>query len=248
MWTVWTDPSFTPATGTAVPGGVTLRQSLELLSQIQAKSRVRGMDMVEVNPKLSDIPGQDSTLSCAGLVAQFLPLNETLLSIAEEKGQPEAEHLEPEEVTVGGNLCKDFDAETSRKIHNILEGVEKERKELVAHSVAYHEHIPFRAPLERLQPVEREVVRLLQERVKPILNHIEALQCQPQADAQREWMKKHGDDNCQGLFQRFHRDQMAGPWAYDERASLIPTFPDLPAMNGMISPDISLDEFKALAA
>lgn len=84
------DPSYTPATGTAVPGGVTLTQSLRLLSEIQEKSRVRGMDMVEVNPKLSDTAGQDSTLSCAGLVAQFLPLNETILDIAEERGAEQA--------------------------------------------------------------------------------------------------------------------------------------------------------------
>ena len=84
------DPSYTPATGTAVPGGVTLTQSLRLLSEIQHKSHVRGMDMVEVNPKLSDAAGQHSTLSCAGLVAQFLPLNETLLQIAVERGAEEA--------------------------------------------------------------------------------------------------------------------------------------------------------------
>ena len=84
------DPSFTPATGTAVPGGVTLTQSLRLLSEIQEKSHVRGMDMVEVNPSLSDKPGQHSTLSCAGLVAQFLPLNETILEIAEERGPDQA--------------------------------------------------------------------------------------------------------------------------------------------------------------
>jgi hypothetical protein len=44
------------------------------------------MDMVEVNPLLSDSAGQDSTLSCAGLVAQFLPANQTLLEIAADQG------------------------------------------------------------------------------------------------------------------------------------------------------------------
>jgi len=156
--------------------------------------------------------------------------------------------LEPDEVEIAGKGCSSFDPQTTQKIRTVLNKVEAERKELVAKSVGYHEHIDFRAPLDRLKPVERAAVEFLNDEVKPILNHIEALQCQPQADAQVQWMSHYGDPNTKGLFTRFHRDQMAGPWVYDERASLMPTFPDLPPINGMISPDISLDEFKALAA
>ncbi len=44
------DPSITPGTGTWEPGGLTFYQMSDLLTGLQAKGRVVGMDVVEVTP------------------------------------------------------------------------------------------------------------------------------------------------------------------------------------------------------
>jgi arginase len=36
-----------------VPGGLTLREGLTLLEEVHATGRLRGLDIVEVNPKLA---------------------------------------------------------------------------------------------------------------------------------------------------------------------------------------------------
>ncbi|XP_041351940.1 arginase-1-like [Gigantopelta aegis] len=46
------DPSFTPSTGTAVPGGLTLRDVSYLAEEIAATGRLAAIDVAEVNPML----------------------------------------------------------------------------------------------------------------------------------------------------------------------------------------------------
>ena len=158
--------------------------------------------------------------------------------------------IEPDELELGADRgCSGhFDGQLSKNLKSVLEQVEKERLELLHKSASYHGHIDFRAPLELLTPVERQAVQILNDEVKPIINRIEARQHTPQADAQAAWMSKHGTPEAKELFQRFHRDQMAGPWYYDDNASLMPTFPEVEPINGMISRDISMQEFQDLAA
>ncbi len=45
------DPSVIPATGTPEPGGISWKDSLDLLSRVFAEKRVVGMDIVELSPK-----------------------------------------------------------------------------------------------------------------------------------------------------------------------------------------------------
>lgn len=155
--------------------------------------------------------------------------------------------LEPDEVTVGGQALTSFDAQSVKDIGRVLNAVEAERKKLVHESATLHRHIPFRAPVEQLRPVEQAAVRILHDEVKPLIDRIEALQNTHEAADQVAWVARFGDEDARKLVSRFHRDQLAGPLFYDERGSLLQCFPDLPPVNGMISPDISLDEFKDMA-
>lgn len=141
-----------------------------------------------------------------------------------------------------------FQPQLKADVTRVLQEVEKERLSLLKKSASLHEHLPFRAPFEQLRPVEQAAVKLLYNRVKPLIDKIEANQHTPQAPAQAAWIDKHGEPEAKQLFARFHHDQMAGPLYYDERASLLPTFPEAPPINGMIDPSISLDEFSAMAA
>ena len=156
--------------------------------------------------------------------------------------------IEPDELQVGASTRESFDPGTTRQVRTVFESVEAERQELVRKSAAHNDRIPFRAPLEQLSPVEREAVQLIHDVVKPIINRIEARQNTPQADAQAAWMNKFGDTETEWMFTRFHRDQLAGPYMYEEKGSLFPCFPDTPEINGMIAPEISMAEFQKLAS
>jgi len=57
------DPSFCPATGTAVPDGLTMSDGLAICEACGKTGRLVGMDLVEVNTELSDKVGADSTVS-----------------------------------------------------------------------------------------------------------------------------------------------------------------------------------------
>lgn len=156
--------------------------------------------------------------------------------------------IEPDELQIGASTLENFDPVISRQVRAVFESVEAERVALVRQSAAHNDRIPFRAPLEQLTPVERKAVDLIHDVVKPIINRIEARQNTPQADAQAAWMKKFGDADTEWMFTRFHRDQLAGPYFYEEKGSLFPCFPDTPEINGMIAADISKAEFQKMAS
>jgi len=59
------DPSEAPATGTRVPGGLTLREAMTLVEDIYDTGCLRAMDLVEVNPDLADEAGAAKTLEAA---------------------------------------------------------------------------------------------------------------------------------------------------------------------------------------
>lgn len=141
-----------------------------------------------------------------------------------------------------------FDDATARDLKTVLKTIEERRLEHVEKSFLYHKRYPFRAPLERLSPVERRAVEHFAHKVKPLLSRIEAVQNDPEAPAQQAWMKDYGDYYSGLLFERYHREQLAGPLASEPAASLFPFFPDQPEINGMIGPGITLEDFRCLAA
>lgn len=57
------DPEFTPSTGTPVPGGVTLEETLELIRLLKATGRLLSVDIVEVNPLLGSEKDSETTIS-----------------------------------------------------------------------------------------------------------------------------------------------------------------------------------------
>jgi len=60
------DPADAPATGTAVRGGLTLREGLTLCDMVNSTGRLQVVDMVEVNPSLAtDIKAASRTVNAA---------------------------------------------------------------------------------------------------------------------------------------------------------------------------------------
>jgi hypothetical protein len=141
-----------------------------------------------------------------------------------------------------------FTAELADDVHSVLEAVEQDRLTLVEASALYHKRYPYRAPLELLSPPERRAADILEREAKPLINRINARQNHPQADAQSDWVKLHGDYYSKIMLSRFHYDECAGPIDRDPGASLLPTLPDRPAINGMIAADISGPEFAKYVA
>lgn len=72
------DPTYAPATGTAVPGGLSYREAHYLVEEVAATRLLTGLDMVEVNPQLltyaphSGFDAQEGPLVKTS-VAKFLP-------------------------------------------------------------------------------------------------------------------------------------------------------------------------------
>lgn len=59
------DPSIAPATGTAVPNGLTLEEGEFICEELAKTNRLRCVDLVEVNPELSDDEGVKKTIDAA---------------------------------------------------------------------------------------------------------------------------------------------------------------------------------------
>ena len=59
------DPKEAPATGTPVQAGLTLREALTLVEDVIDTGCLRALDLVEVNPDLSDDQGTQQTLQAA---------------------------------------------------------------------------------------------------------------------------------------------------------------------------------------
>ncbi|XP_044867933.1 arginase-1 isoform X3 [Mauremys mutica] len=60
------DPSLTPATGTPVPGGLTLREGIYVAEQLYKTGLLSAVDIVEINPRLGETQeGVDSTVNTA---------------------------------------------------------------------------------------------------------------------------------------------------------------------------------------
>lgn len=64
------DPAFTPATGTPVPGGLTMRESILIVRRLCAESNVVGFDLVELHPALD--PTYKTTLNSAYIIKACL--------------------------------------------------------------------------------------------------------------------------------------------------------------------------------
>ena len=62
------DPIHAPATGTVVRGGLNYREALYVAEAVAATGRLGSLDMVEVNPSLSDADGAELTAELANLV------------------------------------------------------------------------------------------------------------------------------------------------------------------------------------
>jgi agmatinase len=57
------DPAFTVATGTPVPGGLSMREAITIVRRLCAESNVVGFDLVEFHPALD--PTYTTSLQCA---------------------------------------------------------------------------------------------------------------------------------------------------------------------------------------
>lgn len=82
------DPGFTTATGTPVPGGLDMRESITIVRRLCAEANVVGFDLVELHPALD--PTYVSTLNSAIIVKACL----TGLAMREE-GLTEPHYLSP---------------------------------------------------------------------------------------------------------------------------------------------------------
>ncbi len=64
------DPAFTTATGTPVPGGLTMREAITVVRRLCAESNVVGFDLVELHPALD--PTYKTTLNSAFIIKACL--------------------------------------------------------------------------------------------------------------------------------------------------------------------------------
>jgi agmatinase len=64
------DPAFTPATGTPVPGGLSMRESITIVRRLCAESNVVSFDLVEFHPALD--PTYKTALNSAYIVKACL--------------------------------------------------------------------------------------------------------------------------------------------------------------------------------
>ena len=64
------DPAFTVATGTPVPGGLTMREAITIVRRLCAESNVVGFDLVELHPALD--PTYQTTLNSVHIVKACL--------------------------------------------------------------------------------------------------------------------------------------------------------------------------------
>lgn len=129
----------------------------------------------------------------------------------------------------------------------VLNEMERIRLSAVEKSALLHNRIPFRGNLESLTPAERKAVELFHDKVKPVLDRIEARQHDLNADILAQWMKKNGGDYYSHiLFERFRKDNCAGYYGAlvgEPTCSLFPFYPDQPMINGMIDAGITLEDF-----
>lgn len=82
------DPAFTVATGTPVPGGLNMRESISIVRRLCAESNVVGFDLVELHPALD--PTYRTTLNSAHVIKACL----TGLAM-NEKGLTAPHYLSP---------------------------------------------------------------------------------------------------------------------------------------------------------
>ena len=64
------DPAFTPGTGTPVPGGLNMREAIEIIRRLCAESNVVGFDLVELHPALD--PTYKTTLNSVHIIKACL--------------------------------------------------------------------------------------------------------------------------------------------------------------------------------
>ncbi len=82
------DPAFTPATGTPVPGGLTMREAITIMRRLCAETEVVGFDLVELHPMLD--PTYKTTLNSAHIIKACL----TGLAMHKE-GKTDKHYLSP---------------------------------------------------------------------------------------------------------------------------------------------------------
>lgn len=59
------DPNYAPSTGTAVPDGLTMPESLYIANSVAASGCLTGLDMVEINPRLGSQADVQKTAEAA---------------------------------------------------------------------------------------------------------------------------------------------------------------------------------------
>ena len=77
------DPEDAPATGTAVGGGLTLRDRLTLCNRVHRTDRLKAVDMVEVNPSLASNKAEvEKTVNAANdLIMAALGFGNSLIEV-----------------------------------------------------------------------------------------------------------------------------------------------------------------------
>lgn len=130
----------------------------------------------------------------------------------------------------------------------VLNTIEGQRLELVAQSRASLDWKDWTSDLSNLNPAEQEAVRLFKKEAKPAVDRVYARQDMPEAYGLLTYMEQNGDDDSQFLFARFHTDTCAGFYSrfFGDACSLFPYYPDAPVYNGMISAEITQEEFEKM--
>ncbi|XP_034947567.1 arginase, hepatic [Chelonus insularis] len=64
------DPLEAPSTGTPVRGGLTLREGIHLMEEVHRTNRLNAIDLVEINPDISDTKGVNLTTEAAIYILQ----------------------------------------------------------------------------------------------------------------------------------------------------------------------------------
>ncbi len=129
----------------------------------------------------------------------------------------------------------------------VLQTVEAQRLSRLSAAVENYEFFTVKVPVHLLTKVEQHAVELFAEKVKPLINKIEARQQRPDVAALQDYISLYGDPIAQQMMAHTpYNSCLGGANAFDPICSPVAYFPDKPLFNGMISSDITEEEFKNL--
>ena len=174
--------------------------------------------------------------------------------------------IDQDEITFGESGNAKYSTNTSlltADIKAVFVKLEAERRAMVSESIAgihwftYTVHQDSAVPageeataisLANLTPAEKKAAILFRDKVRPIINRIEAKQQDPQALSYADYVNKNGTENDKKVYAVIHHDAcVGGKYMGDPKYSLLPYYPDLPAVSGMFATDVSMNDFKAYA-